>query len=225
MPSKQLRKQARLNSAKVAGSKTSAGGPKSGLVLTNESQLQFDDLRQTYVEEFQPQGGVEKDLVDQMVAAQWRLRRIWRMQTATLDLKMGQQEEWIAKTFDRINETERTTIAFKSMANDGKALELLLRYETACVRMHKGAMNSLFKLRKEKLRNDPEPGTEPRASASDTANYETTPIAAPVAEGQLRLITLPGCTEHSPLLGDKIDCNERNVNKICQSPPDLLSPL
>jgi len=111
------------------------------------------------------------------VAAQWRLRRIWRMQTTALDLKMDQQEEWLAKTYDQISGTERTTIAFKSMADDGKSLELLLRYETACSRTHQRAMNSLFKLRKEKLRNDPEPPSEPEAqprpSARGNDNCET----------------------------------------------------
>jgi len=88
MTSRHRRKQARQNGAKAAG----AHAPKHGLagraiVLTNESQQQFDELHQTYVDEFRPESGVEMDLIDQMVAAQWRLRRIWRMQTAALDLK------------------------------------------------------------------------------------------------------------------------------------------
>jgi len=182
MSSRQLRKQARLNGAKAAGSKTPAGIQKSSanslkhgltskaIVLATESQQQFDDLHLVYVQEFQPEGGVEMDLVDQMVAAQWRLRRIWRMQTTALDLKMDQQEEWLAKTYDQISGTERTTIAFKSLADDGKSLELLLRYETACSRAYQRAMNSLFKLRKEKLRNDPEPPSEPEAQPSPSAS-------------------------------------------------------
>ena len=108
MSSRQLRKQARLNGAKAAGSKSPAGIQKSsanslkhGLtgkatVLANESQKDFDEVHLAYVQKFQPENGVEMDLVDQMVAAQWRLRRIWRMQTTALDLKMDQQEEWLA---------------------------------------------------------------------------------------------------------------------------------
>ncbi len=173
MSSRQLRKQARRNGAKAAGAKSPAGIQKSSqnslkhgltgkaIVLTNESQQQFDELHQAYVHEFKPESAVEIDLIDQMVAAQWRLRRIWRMQTAALDLKMDQQEAEIAKTFNQIDQTTRVTVAFTALANEEKALDLLLRYETAYTRMHQRAINSLSKLRKDKLRNDPEPSSEP----------------------------------------------------------------
>jgi hypothetical protein len=129
MSSRQLRKQARANGAKAAGTKSPAGIQKSSInalkhgltskavVLTNESQQHFDELHLTYVHEFEPESGVEMDLIDQMVSAQWRLRRIWRMQTAALDLKMDQQEAEIAKAFNQIDQTTRTTVAFTAMAN------------------------------------------------------------------------------------------------------------
>ena len=167
MSSRQLRKQARRNGAKAAGTKSPAGIQKSSgnalkhgltgkaVVLTNESQQNFDDLHQSYVHEFEPESTVEMDLVDQMVSAQWRLRRIWRMQTAALDLKMDQQESEIAKTFNQIDQTTRVTLAFTALANEEKALDLYLRYEIAYTRMHQRAINSLSKLRKEKLRKRP----------------------------------------------------------------------
>ena len=173
MSTRQLRKQARRNGAKAAGAKSPAGIQKSSqnslkhgltgkaIVLTNESQQQFDELHQAYVQEFQPDSTVEVDFIDQMVASQWRLRRIWRMQTAALDLKMDQQEAEIAKAFNQIDQTTRVTMAFTALANDEKALDLLLRYETAYTRMHQRALNSLLKLRKDKLRNDPEPPVHP----------------------------------------------------------------
>src|ERR1700682_4542193 len=122
MSSRQLRIQARQNGAKAAGTKSPAGIQKSSqnslkhgltgkaIVLTNESQALFDELHQDYVHEFQPESHVEMDLIDQMVSAQWRLRRIWRMQTAALDLKMDQQEAEIAKSFKQIDQTTRVTV-------------------------------------------------------------------------------------------------------------------
>src|SRR5258705_8613078 len=94
MSSRNKGKQARQNGAKAARAKSPAGIQRSSansmkhgptgeaIVLTNESQQRFDDLHHTYVQEFQPENGVEMDVIDQMVAAQWRLRRIWRIQTA-----------------------------------------------------------------------------------------------------------------------------------------------
>ena len=191
MSSRQLRKQARQNGAKAAGTKSPAGIQKSSanslkhgltgkaVVLTNESQAHFDDLHLAYVHEFQPESTVEMDLIDQMVSAQWRLRRIWRMQTAALDLKMDQQEAEIAKAFKQIDQTTRESVAFTALANEEKALDLYLRYEIAYTRIHQRAINSISKLRKVKLRNDPEPPSEPgpskpRASAIVNGNDEST---------------------------------------------------
>ncbi len=193
MSSRQLRKQARQKSAKAAGAKSPAGIQKSSrnslkhgltgkaIVLTNESQQQFDELHQAYVQEFQPESTVEIDLIDQMVASQWRLRRIWRMQTAALDLKMDQQEAEIAKTFNHIDQTTRVTLAFTALANEEKALDLLLRYETAYTRMHQRALNSLSKHRKEKLRNDPEPPPPHQKSPRTIAPHQEPAPAEPSA--------------------------------------------
>ena len=110
MSSRQKRKQARQNGALAAGTKSPEGIAKSSmnalshgltsksLVLSNESHAAYDKLRLEYVNRFQPYDGVEMDLVDDMVSARWRLRRIAIMQTAALDLQMdkddaeGQQE-------------------------------------------------------------------------------------------------------------------------------------
>ena len=139
MSSKQKRKQARQNGVMAAGTKSPAGIQKSSVnalkhgltsksvILSNESQMHFDELHLTYVQEFETESGVEMDLVGQMVSAQWRIRRIWRMQTAALDLKMDQQEAEIAKAFNQIDPTTRVTVAFTAMANDEKAVDLFLR--------------------------------------------------------------------------------------------------
>jgi hypothetical protein len=205
MSSRQKRKQARQNGAKAAGTKSPAGIQKSSanslkhgltgkaIVLTNESQAQFDELHQTYVVEFRPESGVEMDLIDQMVAAQWRLRRIWRIQTAALDLKMDRQEAEIAKNFQQIDQCTRVTVAFTTLANEEKSLDLLLRYETAYARMYQRAVNTLLKLRRERpetpaeqeletektnLRNDPEPRQQDQQECPVPTNsqiHEKTP--------------------------------------------------
>jgi len=199
MSSRQKRKQARQNGAKAAGAKSPAGIQQSAknslkhgltgkaVVLTNESQSHFEELHQTYVQEFQPESGVEMDLIDQMVAAQWRLRRIWRMQTAALDLKMDQQEADLTKKFQQIDQPTRLTVAFEALANENKTLDLLLRYETAHTRMYQRALNTLLKLRKEhppappepELRNDPEPPYIEESTAPETCAelYTDVPLA------------------------------------------------
>jgi hypothetical protein len=196
MSSKQKRKIARQNGAQAAGSKSPEGIQKSSmnamrhgltakaLVLTNESLDQFTELHKTYREKFQPQDGVETDLIDQMVAAQWRLRRIWSMQTAALDLKMDQQEAEIAEKFTSIDQPTRATVAFTTLANEEKSLELLLRYEITYTRMYDRAQKALLRLRNENLLNDPntdppEPETPAPATPSASNSIPASPNTAP----------------------------------------------
>src|SRR5258708_2557945 len=54
------------------------------LILQNEDPGKFDYL--------QPTNPIEVDLVADMVAARWRLRRIWRFETAMIDIEMDSQD-------------------------------------------------------------------------------------------------------------------------------------
>lgn len=210
MSSKQKRKIARHNGALAAGSKSPEGIQKSSmnamrhgltakaLVLTNESPEQFTALHRTYREKFQPQDGVETDLIDQMVAAQWRLRRIWSMQTAALDLKMDQQEAEIAEKFTSIDQPTRATVAFTTLANEEKSLELLLRYEITYTRMYDRAQKALLRLRNENLRNDPNSDPpEPETPASVTVPAAIHPV--PVNKTGPDLATSDSSTRNTEL--------------------------
>ena len=99
MSSRNKRNQARRNGSKAAGTKSPAGikisslnATKHGLtakahVLSNESQEDFDYLRQQYINRFLPQDSIEMDLIDDMVGARWRLRRIAGLQSAQFELQ------------------------------------------------------------------------------------------------------------------------------------------
>jgi hypothetical protein len=191
MSSRQKRKQARLNGAKAAGTKSPAGIERSSknaikhglagksLVLSNESQAKFDELHQGYVQEFAPQTCVERDLVDDMVACRWRLKRIRVLQTAAIDLQMDRMDAELEKTFERIDQPTRTVTAVAELANTEKTLDLLHRYEVSYSRMYQRALNTLLRLRldngieetpeepltSQELRNDP---AAPAADAVST---------------------------------------------------------
>src|SRR6185369_496940 len=162
MSSRQKRKQARRNGALAAGTKSPEGIRKSSmnalshgitskaLVLTNESQASYDKLRLEYVNRFQPQDGVEMDLVDDMVNARWRLRRIAIMQTAAFDLQMDKDEAELKKGFQQIDEPTRLVVAFGKLSNEGNTLQLLMRYETTYSRMYDRAMKALQQLQSKR---------------------------------------------------------------------------
>src|SRR5437879_6366412 len=144
--SRKSREIARENGAKAAGSKAQEGIQKSAmnavrhgltgktLVLCNESQAQFDALTERYIQKFQPQDDVDMELIEDLVAARWRLQRVRLMQAAALDLEMDRQADEVEASFVNIDEPTRVTLAFTKLANTEKSLELFHRYETTYAR-------------------------------------------------------------------------------------------
>jgi hypothetical protein len=63
------------------------------VVLPEERMAEFDHYRDAMVADHQPVGAEEQDLVEHMVAAQWRLRRLWRSERgiyATARYRLGE---------------------------------------------------------------------------------------------------------------------------------------
>ena len=58
------------------------------------------------------------DLVDDMVGARWRLRRIVIMQTAAFDLQMDKDEDEVKKRFQQIDQPTRLVVAFGNLSNN-----------------------------------------------------------------------------------------------------------
>jgi proteasome lid subunit RPN8/RPN11 len=166
---------ARANGAKSRGPKTFEGRAKSArnaikhgltsetIVLQTESAGQFDSLRQSYIDRLAPADQVEADLVDQIVAARWRLERVWEMETALLDLEMVRQRPRIEAEFIDLDQPTRKALAFKELVEDSRALALLNRYEIGFQRTINRALETLRRLReteKQNLPNEPNPISE-----------------------------------------------------------------
>jgi hypothetical protein len=117
------------------------------LILANESQAAFDEIRHAYFSSFNPTTDAEKDLVVQLVAARWRLRRYWGSETALLDKEMERQAA-DPNAAQPLDEAMRCALAFESLANEGRALALLSRYEFRIARTYHDALQSLLNLRK-----------------------------------------------------------------------------
>ena len=176
MSSRLRRRTARANGAKSIGPKTPEGLQRSSqnslkhgltsktLVLSNESQTKFDELHQSFIRKFQPRDEVEHALVTEMVAARWRLQRIWLIQTATLDFQMDAMEAELTEKFEVLTEPTRLSLAFTTLANEQRSLQLLLRYESTYRRMYNQAQRDLLKLQEskpsEKLQNEPKPAQQ-----------------------------------------------------------------
>ena len=202
MASPQSTEQARRNGALAAGTKSPEGIKRSSmnalrhgltvksLVLATESQEQFDELLKDYVEFYAPNNTIELDLVHDMVAARWRLQRTRSLETVTLNQRMVDREAGKLKWEPDFPRSTRLAYAVSYLANTGKSLDILLRYETTYSRAFDRAQKALEKMQKtrsqstttEELRNEPgtDPAvptapTEPEASTPNNENCETTP--------------------------------------------------
>ncbi|MGI8741614.1 MAG: hypothetical protein ACR2NN_03385 [Bryobacteraceae bacterium] len=100
------------------------------VVLGTESQERFQQLLDSYLLRFQPRDRVEADLVEEMVVAKWRQRRLWSIESASLDFEMDRQDARLRADSVETGHSALQAIAFKSLADKSNSLDLLNRYET-----------------------------------------------------------------------------------------------
>src|SRR5262245_22101529 len=107
---------ARRNGAKSRGPVTEEGKRRSSrnavkhgltaetLVLSNEDPQKFEAIVESYADRLCPEDQLEMDLVAEMAANRWRLRRAWSLETALLDYEMDRQEKEIAEKYTDMDE-------------------------------------------------------------------------------------------------------------------------
>jgi hypothetical protein len=160
----------RRNGALSRGPKTAGGKSRSAqnairhgllarcVVLENESEEAFRTVLEEHLDCFDAREGVPFGMVEEMVSAYWRLRRVWAVETRLFDDAMATQSS--------DDERARIADAFRALA-ESPQLALLNRYETRLHRMYQRAFHNVFTLRVMKLPNEPRsanrtnPGPEP----------------------------------------------------------------
>ena len=181
---------ARANGARSRGPVTPEGRARSSknaikhglssraIVLSNESESEFEKLLESYLAQFNPQSEIEASLVEQLVAARWRMERVWAIETSLLDLEMTEQEDAVDQKYESIDEVARTALAFRALCDNSRTLNLLSRYESQFRRAGERALDSLLRLQdqqleKQKLQNEPNhlptrvPGEEPEIESEE----------------------------------------------------------
>src|SRR5580658_11207548 len=105
------------------------------VVLRGESQDRFCALLAALIEEFQPRTPFEQSLIENMAVARWRQMRIWGMEKAAMDHEMRRQSDIPnSSASDPTNASAeaatRAALAFRSLSDDSRSLELINRYES-----------------------------------------------------------------------------------------------
>ena len=148
---------ARTNGAKSRGPVTPEGKARScantrrhgltaSVLLDGESDTHFKRLLADFMDQFQPQTGVEADLVEMMAISRWRLRRLLGIETHLFDLEMIRRQEQIDADFTGTDHNDRLAFVFQRMSDSGNSLTLLLRYEGSLNRSYDKALKHLLQL-------------------------------------------------------------------------------
>jgi hypothetical protein len=163
---------ARANGAKSHGPVTPEGRAASSrnslrhgftaksVVLPRESSEDFQELLDSYIDQFRPHGGVEMDLIQAMAATRWRLQRMCSIETALLSTEIVRRNEDIDEEFENMHDVDRLAWVFQKLADHGQTLALLMRYESALNRSYDRAFKQLLLLQSTPSRpqpNEPEP--------------------------------------------------------------------
>jgi hypothetical protein len=172
---------ARINGAKSNGPITPEGKAiasqnslKHGLtssrvVLPHESQEEFDRLEASIVNRFKPHDEIEHELVHEMAAARWRLRRIAAMEVAIFNKAFKQQRELLGPDADP---AEIQDAAYAEVA-ESKSLRMLSRHQSQLRRAYEKAWREIELIQEHRnqeaaedagigLQNEPRPQLTPR---------------------------------------------------------------
>jgi hypothetical protein len=187
---------ARANGAKSHGPVTAEGRATSSrnslrhgfaaksVVLPTESQEDFQALLDSYVDQFDPQGGVEIDLVETMAAARWRLLRISNIETALLNNEMTRRAKDCRRELNNPDDVARLAWVFQKLADHGQTLSLVIRYEGALNRSYDRAFKQLHMLQSGRRRvrpNEPKPEPGPDSASTPVTPRIVNPIPPPTA--------------------------------------------
>jgi hypothetical protein len=142
---------ARINGAKSNGPITATGKAASSqnslrhgltssrVVLPHESQEAYDKLEASFSNRFKPADELESELVQEMAAARWRLRRIQSMESALFKKAIKQQQEALGPDAD---ESEIQDAAYADVA-DSKSYRMLVRHAAQLRRAYEKAWKEL----------------------------------------------------------------------------------
>ena len=163
MSSQRKTQSARTNGAKSHGPKTQAGLEKSsrnalthGLysattVLASESREQYQALLHAYLQQFQPDGPVESHLIEEMVAAKWRQRRLWAIETDLLEDEIIVQKKKLDADGETYDEITPLSFAYRDLSASS-ALPFLTRHESRLERAYFRALKTLLDLQRLRKR-------------------------------------------------------------------------
>jgi hypothetical protein len=152
--------------------------------MRTENDGIYERLEAAYIEHFQPVGGLEEDLVGQLVNASLRMRRLTRFEVGMYHEQMDKHEKVRKEYRDPVPEPEvQEAAAFRAICGASNAVDVTLRYEYRMRRSYDMALKTLRDLQRERQNsiwsNEPD-FAKPAIESSDCSVIPTNPINEPI---------------------------------------------
>jgi hypothetical protein len=155
----------RANGAKSRGPTTDEGKEKSSrnaikhgltagsgnILLDCESQDEFDEVQKKLLGIHEPATPAERDIVEEMIAARWRTRRMWSIETNLLNVEILTHNPSVSEGDPGIH----LAMAFRKLADDSRSLALASRYEARLQRVYDRAYKTLRELQQTRKSEPP----------------------------------------------------------------------
>jgi len=131
----------RRNAQKSTGPRTNSGKALAGRnsrkhgtyerepLLPGENSHNLDTLVEAYKQRFQPQNPIESDLVFQLAAIQYRLRRAMRLESSIFDFQFDQRVKRLNRLGEPIDRGQLIGATVLGDAANGNALSKIALYE------------------------------------------------------------------------------------------------
>jgi hypothetical protein len=161
MPSPLKSDTARTNGAKSRGPKspeTRAISAQNALkhgftsrhttLLECENPEEFAQTQAEHIATYRPGNDAQQDLIDEMVSARWRIRRIRVAESVLIDLEMRRNHLEVEKQFPDPEPVVYVAEAIRTLFDDSCSISLISRYESRLFRMHDRAYRTLRELQK-----------------------------------------------------------------------------
>jgi len=142
------------------------------VILPHEAPAEFDALEATVIEQFQPANDGERLLVDDIVVARWKIRRIELARTA-----------WLAREMTGFHQEPSLAMAYAMLSPDMRRFE---KYAAAERRVVENAWRKLRVIQQERREREKAAAEAARANLQkepkplpDEALALATPVSAP----------------------------------------------
>ena len=159
---------ARANGAKSRGPTTPEGKEKSSrnalkhgltagaanILLDCEDPDEFEQACNKLLGVHEPATPAENDIVEEMVAARWRIRRMWTIETNLFNVEILTQQS-SPSVSEGADPGIHLAMAYRTLSDDSRFLALASRYESRLQRLYDRAYKTLRELQQARKSEPP----------------------------------------------------------------------